>query len=91
MSALLSIRRRHARQYPVVREALHATYLCRRVHGWRVLAQLASDPLGIGQTSCPADVAVRVAKWLFAEQDVTYWHNSGRAMLFDYIRDEGLV
>jgi hypothetical protein len=47
--------------------------------------------MGIDQTACPADVAVLVAKWLFVEQDVTYWHNSGRAMTYEYLQDEGVV
>jgi hypothetical protein len=91
VSALQGICRRHAEDYEFVRKAIEATYNCRRVTGWRRLATLTSDPMGIGQTACPADLVVVAAKWLFVEQDVTYWHNSGRAMTYAYLQDEGVV
>lgn len=91
VTALKGIRRRHPADYQLVREAIRATYDCRVVRGWRTLARLNSEPMGIGGTPCPADLAVLVAKWLFVEQDVTYWHNSGRAMTYQYLLDEGVV
>lgn len=91
VAALQSIRRRHPAEYGLVRNAIEATYNCRNVTGWRRLVPLTSEPMGIGQTVCPADLAVLAAKWLFVEQDVTYWHNSGRAMTYGYLRAEGVV
>lgn len=34
-------------------------------------------------TGLPADILIEVIKWLFAEQDVTYWNYSGRAMFYE--------
>jgi hypothetical protein len=34
-----------------------------------------------------AERALKVAKWLFIEQDITDWNTSGRAMLMNGIRD----
>lgn len=34
-----------------------------------------------------AERALKVAKWLFIEQDITDWNTSGRAMLMDGIRE----
>jgi len=36
----------------------------------------------------PADLLLKLLKWLFIEQDVTYWTKSGRNMLMNYIKDE---
>ena len=35
--------------------------------------------------------AIMAIKWLFIEQDVTYWNWSGRYMLFGGLRDNGLA
>lgn len=38
---------------------------------------------GIG---IPVDILIEIIRWLFIEQDVTYWNYSGRAMFFDGIK-----
>lgn len=35
----------------------------------------------------PSDLILECIKWLFAEQDITYWNYSGRAMLFNKIQE----
>lgn len=37
------------------------------------------------QNGLPAPILLHCIKWLFVEQDVTYWNYSGRKMLFDMI------
>lgn len=37
---------------------------------------------GIG---IPVDILIEIIRWLFIEQDVTYWNYSGRAMFFNKI------
>lgn len=37
------------------------------------------------QSGYPADMIVKCIKWLFIEQDVTYWHGTGRSMLYSGI------
>lgn len=39
----------------------------------------------------PIEVILKAVKWLFIEQDVTYWNWSGRNMLFKALKDEGLI
>ncbi|WP_304181978.1 Dam family site-specific DNA-(adenine-N6)-methyltransferase, partial [Leptotrichia trevisanii] len=34
---------------------------------------------------------LKIVKWLFLEQDVTYWNYSGRGMLYQCLKDNGLV
>ena len=34
---------------------------------------------------------LKLVKWLFLEQDVTYWNYSGRAMLYQSLKGNGLV
>lgn len=36
-------------------------------------------------------VVLLLVKWFFIEQDVTYWNYSGREMLFQALKNEGLV
>jgi hypothetical protein len=35
----------------------------------------------------PSDLILECLKWLFIEQDVTYWNNSGRGMLYGHIKE----
>ena len=37
------------------------------------------------------DVAIVVVRWMFIEQDITYWTHSGRAKFLGKLRDEGLI
>ncbi|RHJ78126.1 hypothetical protein [Parabacteroides sp. AM08-6] len=37
------------------------------------------------QKGLPTDLILKVLKWLFIEQDITYWNRSGREMLFNNI------
>ena len=34
---------------------------------------------------------LKLVKWLFLEQDVTYWNYSGRAMLYQSLKGNGLL
>ena len=38
------------------------------------------------QTGYPVDMICKCVKWLFIEQDITYWNWSGRNMLYNGIR-----
>jgi hypothetical protein len=38
----------------------------------------------------PIEAILKSIKWLFIEQDVTYWNWSGRSMLFSALHDKGL-
>lgn len=39
----------------------------------------------------PIELILKLLKWLFAEQDATYWNHSGRNMLFLKLQQDGLA
>jgi len=39
----------------------------------------------------PIELVLKLLKWFFIEQDVTYWNYSGRRMLYDGLSEKGLV
>lgn len=39
----------------------------------------------------PSELLIKLLKWLFIEQDVTYWTGSGRAMLMSGLRERELA
>lgn len=39
----------------------------------------------------PIELTLKLLKWLFAEQDATYWNHSGRNMLFLELQQDGLA
>jgi len=47
--------------------------------------------IGIEAGLLTTEQVLLTAKWLFIEQDVTYWNWSGRAMLFEKLSTSGLV
>ena len=88
--ALSSIRDLHPGEYARVSKCVRDVYDC-VTPDLQVIAHLKAAPATTLAGGCPADVGVLVAKWLFAEQDLTYWNNSGRAMLFSKLQAEGLT
>ena len=86
-----SLRRKYPRKYEDVQRALENAYLCKHLGDLKTISQLVSKPLVPNEAGCPADLAVLIARWLFVEQDVTYWHCSGRAMLFGKLQKDGCV
>ncbi len=44
----------------------------------------------LGQ-SHPIEIILLALKWLFIEQDFTYWNNSGRYMLFNILHSQNLA
>lgn len=41
--------------------------------------------------SVPIEIILLAIKWLFIEQDITYWNRSGREMLFNSLKENHLV
>lgn len=39
------------------------------------------------KSGLPVDTMLKLLKWLFIEQDLTYWNNSGRRMFMSAIKD----
>lgn len=39
----------------------------------------------------PIEIILLSCKWLFIEQDITYWNWSGRNMLYNWLKEENLI
>lgn len=39
------------------------------------------------KSGLPVDTVLKILKWLFIEQDLTYWNNSGRRMFMNAIKE----
>jgi len=69
-------------------------YKCLRVLIGRVHACEEPDIVLTGQddlsfkSGLPVDALLKVIKWFFIEQDLTYWNGQGRRMLLQAITDE---
>ena len=46
-----------------------------------------SERVCFGICSYPVDMICKCIKWLFIEQDITYWNWSGRNMLYNGIKN----
>lgn len=72
-------------RYPLIQRLIIALYDCRDVD----LQTCEEGSIQAGLLSTPE--VLMAIKWLFIEQDVTYWNWSGRAMLLGGLRGEGLA
>ncbi len=71
--------------YSKIMKIIGDLYNCRDVNG----QQCAQANISAGLLT--TEEVVMAIKWLFIEQDVTYWNWSGRNMLFSGLRDCGLA
>lgn len=79
-------------QYALLQDTIIAAWRCEPIDAQLAdLQSFIASPVTQGLSECPADVVALMAKWLFAEQDVTYWNQSGRSMLFQALIEEGLM
>ncbi|MDX2061709.1 MAG: hypothetical protein SFY70_01465 [Bacteroidia bacterium] len=61
-------------------ELLHKVY---RVEPCRELVSGFASTVSQKEVGIPIDGLLLLSKWLFIEQDLTYWGHSGRKLLFD--------
>ncbi len=47
---------------------------------------VAQEPTLFFQAGLAVDTLLKIVKWMFIEQDLTYWNNSGRRILMEGIR-----
>lgn len=85
-SILRALKSKHGTaKYAMISKAISDIYKCqdrKRLPNMRV--EYLSQSLHV-------DVALLSLKWLFIEQDLTYWNFSGRAKLFEELQKQGLV
>lgn len=90
VDAFRSFRRKYGSEYPAIQEAIESVYKCNKLPNLKRFSLFVSAPLS-GGDRCPADVALLATKWLFVEQDVTYWNNSGRRMFYEELQAQQLI
>lgn len=77
-----------ANQYTLIKTELTNIYSLQQYNLANVAGITFSDYIG---TQRPIEIILLAIKWLFIEQDITYWNWSGRAMLWQDLQDAGLV
>jgi hypothetical protein len=65
-----------ARDFQKLRKLIGRVYACEEPD-----VVLASEPNLKFRSGLPVDAVLKILKWMFIEQDLTYWNNSGRRML----------
>ena len=86
----VSLRENEPSQYPKILACLHQAFACDPIKRLKDISAFSASGETSSCDAVPADVAVLVAKWLFAEQDLTYWNQSGRYMLKTSFVENGL-
>jgi hypothetical protein len=67
--------------YKKLRKAIDEVYGCEEPD-----EALKKYPNLTFKSGLPADAVLKLLKWLFIEQDLTYWNNSGRRMFMEGIK-----
>lgn len=71
--------------YQQLAEILSEVYDCKSVN----ISNLQNLSISAGLLSC--EEVVLIIKWLWIEQDITYWNYSGRGMLYSILKTQNLI
>ena len=74
--------------YHYVQEAINHIFRCENYQSNCLNNILFHDRHG---SQHPVQVLLLIIKWLFIEQDITYWNYSGRNMLFNELQNRQLI
>jgi hypothetical protein len=80
LTDLIKKRNENPAMYEKVETLISQAFRCQQIED-EALKQISFD------SGFPFDVILKTIKWLFIEQDVTYWNWSGRNMLYSAIMD----
>jgi hypothetical protein len=77
-------------EYRLISENIVRTYKCEDI---KYIAKMSKIRIfhKSAQNYISAETICLVIKWLFIEQDLTYWNYSGRAMFLKALKDEKLI
>lgn len=78
---------RYPAAYPFIRNALRSIYNCQEPD----LSHIQAGFFDFNGIDHPIQILLLAIKWLFMEQDCTYWNYSGRQMLFNKLYQNGLI
>lgn len=76
--------------YPTIKNVINQIYQCQNIDINKLTRNFAHFTNYDGE-NIPIAVILLCIKWLFIEQDITYWNYSGRNMLFLYLQNNELV
>ena len=88
IDVLQSIQNTHPAQYQDIRLEIQNIYNCVTPKFHNISGITFLDHTN---TPRPVEIILLAIKWLFIEQDITYWNWSGRNMLFSKFQNLGLV
>ena len=74
--------------YNFVKDTINKIFLCKSVNFDSLKDMSFIDGEGVER---PIALLLLAVKWLFIEQDITYWNWSGRYMLLNKLKEEGLA
>lgn len=74
-------KKENSKDFPKLVEAIKRVWNCEEPDS--ILADVKEVEF---QKGWPAEMLLKILKWLFIEQDITYWNYDGRGMLFDAIK-----
>ncbi len=77
----------YPREYDAVKNAIMDIYNCEDTD----LSQIQARFIDYEGNEHPIQLILLAIKWLFMEQDCAYWNYSGRRMLFEGLKEFGLV
>ena len=88
-SALTYCRNQHVTHYDaVIKPILNQIFNCHNV----ILSPASVGSfLDYNGDSLPIEIIILCVKWLFIEQDITYWNWSGRQKLYDELHSRNLI
>lgn len=88
LNALEYNKLQYSQTYNQVKNILHDFFNCQNTI---LLANSMGSFVDYNGNLHPIEVILLAVKWLFIEQDVTYWNWSGRQMFWDKLVSNGLV
>jgi hypothetical protein len=86
--ALKSAQRNASQNYQNINSIINDIYNCNFYDGTISTGILFTDYL---RNQHPIEIVLLAIKWLFIEQDITYWNWSGRNMFMDALRNNNLA
>ena len=90
VNILINYKAQNGDIYQYLQNVLRQIYVCQNIDTIGLTANFPPFTNYDGE-QIPIVVLLCCIKWLFIEQDMTYWNYSGRNMLFSHLQNNGLV